>query len=50
MVETAEIVVCTSRFVEMKKYLPFCKEFSRLYIDVELLLIMLPNFERVLAF
>ena len=46
LVETAEMVVCTSRFVKMKKYLPFCKEFSRLYIDVELLLMMLPNFER----
>ena len=37
--ESAELEgLCTSKVVKIKKHLPFCKEFSILYIELELLL------------
>ena len=31
--EIVGVVVCTSRVVEMKGHLPFCREFSTLFIE-----------------
>ena len=40
------MVVCTLRVVKMKRRLLFYRELSIIYIGIELLLTMLPNFER----
>ena len=40
------MAVCTGRVVEMKKDLPFCREFSTLYIEEKLLLTLFPKFKR----
>ena len=37
------LVVCTSRVVKMKEYLPFWRDFK--ILKIELLLTMLSNFE-----
>ena len=44
--EIVGVVVCTSKVVEMKEHLLFRKEFSIFCIKIELLLSVLPNFER----
>ena len=44
------MVVCTSKVVKMKEHLPFCKEFGKFLLKIELLLTVLPNFEREAAF
>ena len=49
MVEITSLVVCSSRVVKMKEHLPFCREFSILCIEDELLLTILSNFEREVA-
>ena len=47
--EVAGAAVCTSRVVKMKKHLPFCRAFRKLCNEIELLLTVLPNFERAVA-
>ena len=32
-VEIVEVVICRSRVVKMKEYLPFCREFNILCIE-----------------
>ena len=40
------MAVCTGRVVEMKKDLPFCREFSTRYTEKKLLLTLFPKFKR----
>ena len=42
----AGMAVCTGRVVEMKKDLPFCREFSTRYTEKKLLLTLFPKFKR----
>ena len=48
--EIVGVVVCASRVLKMKEHLLFRKEFNIFCIKIELLLTVLPNFERKLAF
>ena len=47
--EIVGVVVCTSRFVKMKKHLPFCREFRTLYNEDRVVLTVLSNFEQEAA-
>lgn len=41
-----KVVICTRRAVKMKEHLPFFRESAHLVFKIELLLTMLPRFER----
>ena len=48
MVEIVGVAVCTNRVVKTNVHLPFCRELH-LVLKIELLLIVLYNFEREVA-